>query len=189
MGADAALLIHRTTLLHKHPASSPFTTHFKSPNMSNAMHLSSPDISHITQIMTWFRSAQALSSWAGPNFRYPFTTASFTADLNLESLASFVLLDDSKELLGFGQCYERVGRCHIGRLAIAPHHRGKALVGELIEQLCNYGLANSDCHGCSLFVMQDNVPALRAYQRLGFTTTAYPAAMPLDNCLYMTRLS
>ena len=78
--------------------------------------------------MSWFNSEPELREWAGPVFDYPFDAQSFTNDLKLDTLDSFSMLNQQGELLAFGQCYERVGRWHLGRLAVSPEHRGQGLV-------------------------------------------------------------
>ena len=137
--------------------------------------------------MSWFESEQKLIIWSGLNFRYPFDQSTFTEDLNLDSLDSFVLISDDFQLLAFGQCYLRLGRCHLGRLVVSPKQRGKGLVSNLISLLSNFGMNKFNVDACSLFVLEENIPAIKAYEKIGFITTDYPDVNPLDNCLYMVK--
>ena len=99
-------------------------------------------------------------------------------------LPSFSLIGDDRELLGFGQYYLRVGRCHLARLVISPPHRGQGLGAVLVLGLCRRGCKNLGVQECSLFVLPDKAPALNLYRRLGFAEAPYPGELPRD-CVYM----
>ena len=135
--------------------------------------------------MGWFTDAAACRSWGGPGFRYPFTPETFRADAMLDTLTSHGLVAEGR-LVGFGQYYPRLGRCHLGRLAVAPSHRRRGHGGRLVRALCRYGRAELGTAGYSLFVLPDNRPALALYRALGFEETAYPGD-PADAtaCLYL----
>ena len=137
--------------------------------------------------MSWFPDRASLQSWSGPNFRYPFTQLSFKQDLKLDTLHSKALLGAAEHLLAFGQFYQRLGRCHLGRLVVNPDNRGQGLIGELIEQLIAIGVPALNADSSSLFVLKDNQSALLAYRKSGFVEHVYPEPMELDNCLYMVR--
>jgi ribosomal protein S18 acetylase RimI-like enzyme len=141
---------------------------------------------HLTEIMHWIPDSHSCSIWAGPEFRHPFTDATFRNDMRLE-LPSYSLVSDAGELLGFGQYYLRVGRCHLARLIISPHHRGRAAGAVLIRELCQRGCGELKASECSLFVLQSNTPAVRLYTRLGFRIVPYPEPMPsVEDMVYMT---
>lgn len=142
---------------------------------------------HLQSLMTWFEDEAALKDWAGPGFRYPYDEASFREDLNLNQLVSRALVAEGEELIGFGQFYSRLGRCHLGRLVINPGCRGQGAIDELIGQLAALGIPALQAAECSLFVLQHNRAALRAYRRNGFEAAEYPEASPLDNCIYMLK--
>ena len=125
---------------------------------------------------------------------------------------------DSQLLMGFAQIYPRQNCYHFGRVAISPNDRGKGL-GEAFLQKLMQGViqsqkgetelvAKSEVHpegfvepksqaialpfkadGFSLFVLDDNTPAINCYKKLGFEVSDYPGAMPggLRNCVYMVR--
>jgi len=139
---------------------------------------------HLKQMMSWFPDRHSCSIWAGPDFRYPYTDATFRQDMRLH-LPSYSMLDEKDELLGFGQYYLREGRCHLARLAIAPSHRGKALGEFLICELTAIGCRELSVDECSLFVLEFNLPAVTLYRRLGFRPAPYPGEMPAD-CAYLT---
>ena len=58
--------------------------------------------------MKWFSCEREIRQWAGPEFRYPL--------LNRQGL-----------LIGFGQYYLRLERCHLSRLVINPDSRGQGI--------------------------------------------------------------
>ena len=142
---------------------------------------------HLIEMMSWFADQEQLDQWAGPNFRYPFDLESFTEDLRLQALDSLCLIDNKSRLVAFGQVYERVGRCHLGRLVVSPRFRGQGAVAVLMNELIRVGTAKFATSECSLFVLEDNKGAIRAYEKAGFKTTEYPEPMPLENTRYMVK--
>lgn len=151
------------------------------------MQLIQPLESHLLEMMSWFSNEQELADWSGPNFRYPFNLSSFVEDLKLNTLSSFALVSDETEFLAFGQYYQRLGKCHLGRLVVNPKFRGKGIVSKLMHHLCELGLKELNVNECSLFVLAHNDNAIKAYEKFGFSFTQYPEKMPLENCLYMVK--
>lgn len=151
------------------------------------MQLIKPQKKHLFEIMNWFSSEQELTNWSGPNFRYPYDISSFTEDLKLDSLSSFVYVSNQSELLAFGQYYQRLGKCHLGRLIVNPVFRGQGIASELMNHLCNLGLNELKVKQCSLFVLKHNNDAIKAYEKFGFSFTDYPDEILFDNCLYMVK--
>nr|WP_283104682.1 GNAT family N-acetyltransferase [Shewanella olleyana] len=145
-----------------------------------------PTSKHLTGLMTWFADKDSLSKWAGPHFRYPFNEQTFIEDLNLQKLSSYILIDDFEQLVGFGQYYQRLNKCHLARIAISPEHRGKGIAKILLKQLIQKAKNDLSLDVVSLFVLADNVQAVKAYQSYGFSVTEYPDIIELPNCLYMT---
>ena len=152
------------------------------------MKLIAPTESQLLKIMQWFTNEQELTIWSGPNFRYPFDLASFTEDLRMDSLNSFVLVNDELDVIAFGQYYLRIGRCHLGRLVVNPIHRGQGIAPQLIAKLLKLGQHNLTVNEGSLFVLNHNEAAIKSYQSFGFVFTPYPETIPLDNCSYMTKV-
>jgi ribosomal protein S18 acetylase RimI-like enzyme len=140
----------------------------------------------LRELMSWFPEAAGCRAWGGPEFRHPFTEDSFQADAKLQQLPSWSLLNDDRSLCAFGQYYSRLGRCHLGRLAVAPGLRGRGIGGALVRELARRGLADFDADSCSLFVLPGNERAARLYRRLGFVAAAYPEPDPMfEACTYM----
>ncbi|MCE0557975.1 GNAT family N-acetyltransferase [Motilimonas sp. E26] len=151
------------------------------------MQLVQPTEQHLVAMMSWFSNQQTLTEWSGPNFRYPFNLASFTDDLNLNKLSSYALLSDRSEFLAFGQYYQRLNKCHLGRLIVNPKFRGYGIAAKLMSHLSEQGLKQLKVNDISLFVLAHNAKAIKAYEKFGFSFTDYPDEMPLENCLYMVK--
>lgn len=150
------------------------------------MQLTEAHATDVSALMGWFPDARSCFVWSGPDFRFPYSAESFLADTRIAELPSRVLLDDDGALLAFGQYYERLGRCHLGRLVVSPRHRGRALGATLIRGLARCGAADIGAAECSLFVLKDNAPAQRLYRRLGFDDCEYPEPLPwIEQCDYL----
>src|SRR5687768_17388388 len=89
---------------------------------------------HLLEMLHWFPDRHSCAIWGGPEFRYPFTEATFREDIRLH-LPSYSLLGNDGALIGFGQYYLRVGRCHLARLIVSPQHRGRAAGAFMIREL------------------------------------------------------
>jgi ribosomal protein S18 acetylase RimI-like enzyme len=144
-------------------------------NDARGYQLEAATLSCIPQLMQWFTTVQACLNWGGIEFRFPFTRETFTSDCRIAQLPSFVLTERAV-LCAFGQYYERVGRCHLGRLAVAPTLRGRGIGTQLVRQLAAAGSAALAATEISLFVSRDNKAAEALYTRLGFRELAYPDA-------------
>jgi len=155
--------------------------------MSRSLQFLEATPQHVKQIMLWFDSEQSLKQWSGPNFQYPFTFDSFQRDLKLNELSSYVLIDSASNCVAFGQFYQRLDCLHLGRLVVNPEFRGLGLAKTLIQNLINKGREQLNLNKVSLFVLKDNVIALKTYQSLGFIEKEYPEAIGLENCLYMVK--
>lgn len=139
----------------------------------------------LPELMAWFPDAITLRTWGGPAFRHPFTPESFREDAKVDEIDSWSLVDDAA-LAAFGQCYLRVGRCHFGRVAVAPGARGGGLGTRLLREMAREGHAKFGDRELSLFVYRDNEAAHRLYRRLGFVEVEYPDRdTPTEGMRYM----
>ena len=151
------------------------------------MQLIQPMDNHLIEMMSWFSSEQDLIDWSGPNFRYPFNLSSFVVDLKISTLSSFSLVSNDSDFLAFGQYYQRLGKCHLGRLIVNPNFRGKGIAAELMHQICKLGLNELEVKECSLFVLEHNDNAIKVYEKFGFSFANYPDEIPIENYLYMVK--
>lgn len=144
------------------------------------------DEKRLPELMHWFGDASACRTWGGPHFRFPYDVATFREDAALETLPTWALLDGPGSFVAFGQYYLRVGRCHLGRLAVAPAARSRGIGTRLIRELCARGAVELGCDEFSLFVLETNAAAARLYRRLGFESATYPEPLPASEpMLYM----
>jgi ribosomal protein S18 acetylase RimI-like enzyme len=146
------------------------------------------DDARLGELMSWFPDAMSLRTWGGPESRFPFSESTFREDAKLASLPTWSLVGDDGELVAFGQCYLRAGRCHMGRLAVSPRARSRGHGKELIRRLSEWGRAEFGVDSDSLFVAPDNPRARDLYRRLGFSETSYPEPSPeVAHFIYMVR--
>ena len=152
--------------------------------MDQAVEFAGFELARLPELMAWFPDARTLRTWGGPDFRFPFTSASFHEDAKLDDIDSFSLVDGGG-LAAFGQCYLRIGRCHFGRVAVAPARRGQGLGTRLLREMARWGRARFGPRELSLFVNRDNPDARRLYQRLGFREARYPDPAVLPGAYYL----
>lgn len=145
---------------------------------------------NLREVMTWFKNQDELTQWGGPGIEYGLSLTEFAEQIKQTEIPSFCLIANDN-ICGFGQFYQRLGRHHFGRLAIAPQERGKRLAYELLQRLMALAPEQQEGQGYSLFVLEHNTPALKTYQKLGFEFATYPDVIPggLANCRYMIRES
>lgn len=142
----------------------------------------------IDRVMTWFPHAESVLIWGGPEFRYPFTAASFREDCRVDRMDSYCLRNPAGELAAFGQSYEREGRGHLARLVSNPERRGTGAGKKLIAMIIATLEAAHDYDEYSLFVFRHNEPAYRCYLSSGFVVRDYPDGAPLSGqCYFLTK--
>ncbi len=151
------------------------------------MKLITPTNEHLLEMIHWFADQAELLDWSGTVLDYPLSLSSFAAELNITLLSSFILVGESDEVLAFGQYYLRNHKCHLARLIVNPKHRGKGLVAKLIELLSKEGCSELNVKETSLFVLEHNKSAIKAYTKYGFTLATYPEELQDDHCLYMIK--
>ncbi|MEP0355380.1 GNAT family N-acetyltransferase [Paraglaciecola sp.] len=151
------------------------------------MYLTQASNENVIELMSWFNNKDELETWAGPNFNYPFSLATFKRDLNINVSKSFALLSINGDFLGFGQYYLKFEKCHLARLVVNPRFRGKGIATHLITQLLTIGKPDLNTDSCSLFVFAHNIKAIKTYSKLGFSEAEYPEQITIENCLYMVQ--
>lgn len=143
------------------------------------MRLARSETDHLETLKTWFPDKESARIWGGPDIRYPFTRATFLEDIRWQKMPAYSMLDEKNRLSGFGQYYEKSGRCHLARLIVAPDLRSKRLGYSFIRQLMEIGMSELQTSECSLFVMISNKKAIRCYTSLNFIPAAYPPGQPI----------
>ena len=144
------------------------------------------DVARLPELMQWFPDAVSVRVWGGPDFRHPFDERTFREDTRIDSLQSWSLVAPDGSLCAFGQYYLRVGRCHLGRLVVAPAWRGRGVGRRLVQELCRVGGPALSATEYSLFVYESNSVAVSLYRSLGFVEVPYPEPTGgLEGMLYM----
>jgi ribosomal protein S18 acetylase RimI-like enzyme len=139
------------------------------------------------EIMTWFPDKESVMRWGSPYTRYPLREETFFVDVEWDSIPAFVARNDDGDLLAFGQFYNKLGRCHLARLAVAPEYRGRGLGEEFVAALMARGARELGADEFSLYVMTANKPAYNCYRALGFHVAPPPLGdAQLENCVFMT---
>ena len=139
------------------------------------------------RIMGWFPDKESVIRWGSPHTRYPLTEETFFEDIHWDTIASRVAWTEDGRLLGFGQFYLKLGRCHLARLVINPEFRGRGVGEEFVAELMKHGSRELGTEAFSLYVMTENKPAYNCYRTLGFELAQYPDGDPvLEDCVFMT---
>lgn len=129
---------------------------------------------HLGILKNWFPDREKAYEWCGPGLRFPFTDETFSEDIHWKRMPAYSLVNENKELIGFGQYYEKAGRCHLARLVISPAYRSRGFGYHFIYRLMNIGMEDLGVDECSLFVIRSNEKALKCYRALKFEKADYP---------------
>jgi len=78
-------------------------------------------------------------------------------------------------VVGFGKDTDAV----LAAVYVTPDFRGRGLLARLVEQVAAWA-AEQGAGLLRLLVHESNGPALRAYERLGFSMTGHREPYPLD---------
>ncbi|MGJ8663464.1 MAG: GNAT family N-acetyltransferase [Marinicella sp.] len=154
-------------------------------NNSEAIQLSPCTDQDLVGVFRWFNSEKSVFYWGGPDLSYPLQIKRFKTESKYHKSHSYVL-KQGRQLLAFGQIYNRLDHCHLGRLVVSPKFRGQHVGQYLIDALLKEGQRKLALDKASLFVLSDNKAAMRLYQKMNFKVAQYPQTIPLENCLYMT---
>lgn len=129
----------------------------------------------IAELKSWFPTESDVLQWAGASLKYP------VADRDLKQLVAkhhggkpryevWAADDTTGSMLGHLQIWynDRLQQATLGRLAIAPHHRGSGLGRELTELALAKAFSRSEINRVELRVYDHNIAAKAAYSRAGF---------------------
>ena len=137
-------------------------------------------------ILHWFKTEAEAKKWAGPSIHFPIGIKQLKIDIEWDIVDSYSLIDENGFILGFCQVADRFGCKHISRIAIAPEMRGRKL-SYLIMNLLQQEIAKPDMK-LSLCVYEDNIPAKRLYEKLGFAIRSYPENREeIEGCVFMVK--
>lgn len=145
------------------------------------------DRKYSESLLTWFTTRESMATWGGPGVQFPSDKKTFELEIKIDELSSYCLVDNHNALIAFGQYYQRLNHCHLGRLAVNPNFRNQGIAQSFIEELERQGKKELQCSSTSLFVLAHNANARRLYGKLGYVEQDYPEPLPIKNCLYMIK--
>ncbi|MEX8549331.1 MAG: GNAT family N-acetyltransferase [Mucilaginibacter sp.] len=119
----------------------------------------------------WITDANLLFQFAGTEFSYPITEKQIEDYQHKNPDRNFYLgLNEVNEPVAFGEIIPQENNIpRIGRLLIGnPAERGKGYGTSFIHLLLAKGKAQFQTDTVELFVLEDNLPAINCYQKIGF---------------------
>ena len=124
------------------------------------------------ELATWLPDAATTLRWAVPRVVFPFNAAQLERQVQVPGGRSFAL-HSSGETVAFGQYWVLAApSVHLGRLIVAPKHRGQGFGRELCRQLMAAAKDDTGASSVTLRVYRDNTLALGLYLSLGFRQEA-----------------
>jgi ribosomal-protein-alanine N-acetyltransferase len=102
-------------------------------------------------------------------FSDPWSENAFRSDLNNE-LASLIVAEFEKTIVGFSNLYIVAGEIQIGNFAVAAGFRNRGVGKKLMERIFETARENN-CGQLLLEVRKSNKPAVDLYKSYGFVET------------------
>jgi ribosomal-protein-alanine N-acetyltransferase len=105
------------------------------------------------------------------SFTRPWTREMYLSELEHRDVAFFYIARDPVgEAIGFCSCWRVLDEVHINNLAVVPEHRRAGVASALLERVLRDGAARGASRA-TLEVRRSNVPALKLYEKFGFTVS------------------
>jgi RimJ/RimL family protein N-acetyltransferase len=130
---------------------------------------------HFATVASWFNDERDAVQWAGPTVHYPLDAAQLQAMVDLSQAQPPARLcymaERSGDLVGHAQLGLdwRNGNARLGRVAVSPSERGQGLAVPMLGLILAKAFSMPEIERVDLGVFTSNTPAIRTYQRLGFT--------------------
>jgi RimJ/RimL family protein N-acetyltransferase len=123
--------------------------------------------------ISWVANAEEVERFAGPSLVFPVTAAQLQAhrdDPAITTLTAFLEPDEATAVgrLDLVRVTDDHGR--LSRVLIDPARRGQGLAAPIMSAAMR-SARDAGFATLELYVFTDNAPALRTYERLGFTVT------------------
>jgi RimJ/RimL family protein N-acetyltransferase len=128
------------------------------------------------RVLPWVDSVESLELWTASSFGYPLTREHLLGHLR-ESAARgdrriFKAVETgSGEVVGHIELAwtdRRSRASRIGRVLLAPEHRGRGLGGEMMRAALALAFEREGAHRVELGVFDVNPRAIACYERIGF---------------------
>ncbi|MDD4085264.1 MAG: ribosomal protein S18-alanine N-acetyltransferase [Acholeplasmataceae bacterium] len=101
------------------------------------------------------------------SFRELWTCETWLAEINA-ALATYFVLERKKAIIGFAGYWLVAGEAQVIRIAVKTNERGKGL-GRFIADAMVRSAWQEDAEAVTLEVRKSNAPAIRTYERVGFS--------------------
>lgn len=134
--------------------------------------------SHFAALASWFESERDVVQWGGSAVHHPLDAAQLQTMLTdvaarPSHLAWMAVAHHA--CVGHAQVISldpHTGVARLGRIVIAPEHRGRGLVDPMLGLVIAEAFAEPSITRIDLGVYTWNTTAIKAYQRLGFRARA-----------------
>ena len=149
----------------------------------------------IAPLFEWFQSEREALQWAGAALSWPLQRREFIDLIKLHRGAASVrevwaVLREGDMAAHFQISFNRrLNTAGLGRIAIAPRFRGKALAAELMDLILNQAFSHAWVHRVDLLVYSQNKAAFQAYLRAGFVLEGTRReTTPIENEIWDTQM-
>jgi RimJ/RimL family protein N-acetyltransferase len=129
---------------------------------------------HFRTLAAWFASERDVVQWGGAWVRYPLDDCQMGEMLRLGEInppeRRCWMAAAGADFVGHAQlAYDwRNGNARIGRVAIAPEHRGRGLAKPMLRLIVAQAFADPAIERLELYAIAYNRHAIRIYESLGF---------------------
>ncbi|MEV8136835.1 GNAT family N-acetyltransferase [Microbacterium aurantiacum] len=123
----------------------------------------------LSTIVGWIPDAAALYLFTGPRMTWPLTTEELGTMNADENFTAWVALGEGARLVGHFDLTVVDRTARLGRVVIDPSQRGRGMGRELVGLVIETARAVG-ADELRLNVIANNVPAVRAYEGVGFRT-------------------
>jgi RimJ/RimL family protein N-acetyltransferase len=130
---------------------------------------------HFAEIASWFENEREAVQWAGPTVHYPLDAAQLQDMVNLSQAQPPARLcymaERDGDLIGHAQLSLdwRNGNARLGRVALSPVRRGQGIATPMLSLVLIEAFSMPEIERVELGVFTWNTPAIKTYQRLGFS--------------------
>lgn len=129
------------------------------------------------QLIAWIESPKFLLQWGGPGFHYPLDEAQldrYMGKANKEGAETLIYkVLDSNTIIGhisLGKIDLNNRSARIGKVLVGNQNtRGKGVGQQMILSILEIAFEQMGLHRVSLGVFDFNAPAIRCYEKAGFT--------------------
>jgi ribosomal-protein-alanine N-acetyltransferase len=106
------------------------------------------------------------------SFTRPWTKEMYLSELEHRDVSVFYIARDALgEAIGFCSTWRVLDEVHINNLAVLPEHRRNGVASALLDRVLHDGAARGASRA-TLEVRRSNVPALKLYEKFGFSVSA-----------------